>query len=241
MRALTEHDLLLIRRKLPKFLAEELKSGSAYIAGGFIRAVIAHEEPSDIDLFVRDRDTAEALATRLEEDNGELYRVVTDNAITLYDHGRLGRIPIQIITRWFYSDPHELVMEFDFTICQAAVWYVPAMGEGSLAMKAYWNSVASDGFYPDLAAKRLTYTAPARNEDAGGSILRVLKYYRRGYTIPLTDMGLVIARLMKGVDFNKVAPTNEPALGLVIRGLLREVDPLIDPDHIIQESAQEAA
>ena len=39
-------------------------------------------------------------------------------------------------------------------------------------------------FYPDLAARRLVYTSPLRNEDAGGSILRVLKFYQRGYRIP---------------------------------------------------------
>ncbi len=226
MRQLEQHDLFLIRRKIPKFLAEELKDTQAYIGGGFIRAVIAHEEASDIDLFVPDKPIAEKLATKIIYDNGDLYRVDTDNAITLYDHGRLARIPIQIITRWLFSSADEVAKAFDFTVCQAVMWYTAEVG---------WNSIASDRFYPDLAAKRLTYTAPERNSDAGGSILRVLKYYRRGYTIPLTDLGLVIARLMKGVDFTRVDATNEEQMPLVIRSLLREVDPLVDPDHIIQE------
>lgn len=107
----------------------------------------------------------------------------------------------------------------------------------------------SDTFYQDLAAKRLVYTSrtPLRDGEAGGSLLRVLKYYRRGYTIPITDLGLVVARLVKGIDLSRYEDPmvslfgNEEKLAMVFRGLLREVDPLIDPDHIIKEEGEEEA
>ncbi len=74
-------------------------------------------------------------------------------------------------------------------------------------------------------------------EDAGGSLLRVLKFYQRGYRIPLDSMGAVLARLCKAVDWDLVkgqgtATSWEEQAAKVLTGLLREVDPNIDPDHI---------
>jgi hypothetical protein len=68
---------------------------------------------------------------------------------------------------------------------------------------------------------------------AGGSILRVLKFYQRGYRIPLDSLGAVIARLMKPVDFDKIIgrTDQEDQLAKVLTGLLREVDPNVDPTH----------
>jgi hypothetical protein len=53
----------------------------------------------------------------------------------------------------------------------------------------------------------------------------VLKFYQNGYRIPLTSLGAVIARLMKGVDFNQVDVKNEARVADVVSGLLFEVDP----------------
>ena len=75
-----------------------------------------------------------------------------------------------------------------------------------------------------MAAKRLVYLSPVRSEDAGGSILRVLKFYKRGYNIPLDSLAAVIGRLNSGVDHR--ATHGDPAqYEKVILGLLREVDP----------------
>ena len=93
-----------------------------------------------------------------------------------------------------------------------------------------WCSACDPRFYADLAAKRLVYRSPERNEDAGGSMLRVLKFYQRGYRIPLDSLGAVIARLIQGVKDPILL--NEPKLARTLSGLLREVDPDIDPNHI---------
>ena len=92
-----------------------------------------------------------------------------------------------------------------------------------------WESLIDDRFYSDLAGKRLVYCSPKRNEDAGGSFLRVLKFYQRGYRIPLDSMGAVIARLVGGVRMDQV--NGEEQLAKVLTGLLREVDPNVDPTH----------
>src|SRR5208283_3039247 len=101
-----------------------------------------------------------------------------------------------------------------------------------------WTSLIDDEFYSDLAAKRLVYRSPVRNEDAGGSVLRLLKFYSRGFRIPLDSLGAVLARLVDGVDLNGISTesfkdgyilggtsighTTEERWASVITGLLRE-------------------
>ena len=71
-----------------------------------------------------------------------------------------------------------------------------------------FRSLCSGTFYQDLAAKRLRYTRPARNEDAGGSLLRVLKYYQKGYRIPLESFAGVLTRLISALDPTRLAARN---------------------------------
>ena len=150
----------------------------------------------------------------------------TGNAHTV---ARKRGISIQFIHRWSYEVVSDLLESFDFTIACGAFWFYDG-----------WRSLCHDRFYQDLAARRLIYQAPKRNEDAGGSMLRVLKFYQRGYRIPLDSLGAVVARLDKGVDRERLnglvcggdAENREKAYARVVTGLLREVDPAIDPTHI---------
>lgn len=250
MISLDSYDLLQVRRRLPKCVVKALqtKDVKAFVAGGFIRGNVAKEPLSDVDLFVPNEDMANKLVSLIREGQEERFKCSkTENAITLYDlNGIL--LPIQVITRWYFEEPEALVSSFDFTVCQAAVWWT-STGYDEVNKKSIgtWLSLTSNRFYQDLASKRLKYTSrtPLRDGEAGGSLLRVLKYYRRGYTIPITDMGLVIARLVKGIDLSRYEDPvgtlfgNEERLALVFRGLLREVDPLVDPDHIVKEEGEE--
>lgn len=225
MADLLRKDLQWILRLTPRRVLEIMKErpGNVFLAGGFIRAAVANEKASDIDLFVPSVDEAQlvALLLKSEEPKAKIYK--SDNAFSV----KLERMPVQVIHRWTYEKAEDLVESFDFTIAKAAVWFDPSVG---------WSSLCAPSFYPDLAAKRLTYTSPQRNEDAGGSILRVLKYYQRGYRIPLDSLGAVIARLVEAVDFEKIhegrEETREKQMAKVLTGLLREVDPNIDPSHI---------
>jgi PHP family Zn ribbon phosphoesterase len=67
-------------------------------------------------------------------------------------------------------------------------------------------------------------------------MLRVLKYYKKDYRIPIDSLGEVIARLVKDIDFD--SRPSESELALVITGLLREVDPAIDPSHVAHLPAE---
>lgn len=186
------------------------------IAGGYIRSVIAGETISDIDVFAGNKTVSNNRAMELAR--GDKRRLhTTDNAITVNNLS----IPVQFVHRWVFDNPLGVLQSFDFSICQAAIWYDEA--------EKKWLSICGKKFYQDLSAKRLVYQSPIRNEDVGGSILRVLKYYQRGYRIPLDSFGSIIARLLSKVRNNPVL--TEEQMAKVITGLLVEVDPASFIDH----------
>ena len=214
MAFLHSYDLQRLTNILPKKLVEAMKNETLpviYVGGGCIRSVVTGEPVNDIDLFVGSMAAADTVVTYLQED---FETVVTDNATTIK-----APLPLQVIHRWTFESVEKVVDSFDFTICCAAIVYNRA--------KKTFESYTHPEFYPDLAAKRLTYLQPIRNEDAGGSIIRVLKYYQKGYRISIQSLAHVIARLVKGIDVNRIeyGLNNEREVGLIINGLLKEVDP----------------
>jgi len=201
-----------IPRDLQKFMRE--RANKLFLAGGTIRSVIAGEQITDYDLFGPSKEFLETCADQLLEKRGaRTTKWETQNAITLLQPPR---IPVQFITRWCYDSAQAIVESFDFTICQAVVWY----------NRVKWCSIISDRFYSDLAAKRLYYTAPRREEDAGGSIMRARKFLSRGYNIQPYSLARVITRLIRGIDFSQRREWDETWLSSVLTELLREVDPL---------------
>lgn len=221
------HDLQWCLRRAPRQLLAGMKKYGTdlIVAGGFIRSCVTNEQVNDVDCFCKTKEKAREIALWLVE--GDEKRVHdTDNAFTLKGF----RTPIQIIHRWTFDSPEAAILSFDFTIARAAFWWDPLVPE--LPGEANgWSSVCEGRLYADLAGKRLIYCEPIRNEDAGGSLLRVLKFYQRGYRIPLDSLGAVLARLMTGVKWDEVK-SGESRLARVLTGLLREVDPNVDPTHI---------
>lgn len=215
---LETYDIEYCLRSIPIILLDQLQKpefrSQAFIAGGFIRGMIAGEEAKDIDVFCTTPEIAIALAKALAPEH-----IKTDNAYTIP-----GRIPIQIIFKWTFKTAAEVANNFDFSICSAVIWF-----------NSEWDSYVHDRFYKDLAAKRLFYLNPEGDHEAGGSMLRVLKYYRRGYKIPLPSLGAIIARLLAKIDLDQCDIDDEESVATIITGLLVEVDPNIAPnefDHI---------
>lgn len=241
------HDLQLILLRAPRVVLTQLKEnpGKVFLAGGAIRSIISGDNISDFDLFVPSKEAAIELANKMVKDKDRAVNekgllpgaYETDNAFTLVQY----KPSIQIIHRWTFDDPCKCIESFDFTIAQAAIWW-----EGADAEHGKWQSCVSDSYYPDLAAKRLIYTAPVRNEEAGGSLLRVLKFYQKGYRIPLDSFAAVISRMLSGVSADNTAfwlgkqaggddlidETPEHYRARILGGMLREVDPNVDPQHI---------
>jgi hypothetical protein len=243
MRELNRQDLQWALRRAPRAVLLLLKAnpGTVFLGGGFMRAVVANEKINDVDLFVSSKPSAREVAVFLQSKTEGTKLHETENAFTV--HGGNLHLSVQIIHRWVYTTCEELVRSFDFTIAMAGLWWsagrnVLSFGVGTDEVEDApgWRSVCDDRFYEDLAAKRLRYTSPVRQEDAGGSMLRVLKFYQKGYRIPLDSLGAVMARLAVDVEAFKIlegkAPDREAQLAKVFTGLLREVDPNIDPSHI---------
>lgn len=214
------HDMQFAVRRLPTDIRSLLSDypDKLFVAGGFLRAVVAGETPSDIDIFGISADVLNQAAKKLTERRGENTRLhKTKNALTVITSGR---ITVQFITRWVFPTPTDCASSFDFTVCQAAVW---RSGDG------HYRSICHDQFYRDLAARRLTYTVPTRDEEVGGSLMRVLKYVRRGYNIQADSLAAVVARLAFKVDGRA---DTEDRMHFVLRGLLKEVDPSIAVDGL---------
>lgn len=216
MPQLVKQDIGWCLQRLPEKIRNLLRDnpGKLILAGGYIRSCIANEPVNDIDLFVPNKDMAFRIAKTIQE---KIY--VTDNAYTV----RTDHMPtVQVIHRWLFETPEKIVDSFDFTIARATIWFADGK----------YHSLIDDRFYPDLAAKRLVYCSPTREEEAGGSLLRVLKFYQRGYRIPLNSLGAVIARLAMAVKTKKIDVNNEEAWSRVLTGLLYEVDPNTDFDKL---------
>jgi len=223
---LTSEDLRLVVTRLPMDVRKLMMKADVILGGGFIRETIAGNQPKDIDLFGSSGDVLRIAAELLcVGRQGRKYS--TDNAITVLSGNRM---PVQFILRWLFAQPSDVVESFDFTVCQAAIWYDKK--------EAAWKSVISAGFYPDLAARRLVYTFPRREEEAGGSMLRVRKFLQRGYSIQAPSLAGVIARIAMAVRWDEIARKNgdgyasERSVALIISGLLREVDPNITVDGL---------
>lgn len=215
---LDNNDLYWCVRRLPKYMGRLLQeSPGMMVGGGYIRACIAKEDIADVDVFAPSKEQAVKWAEELAAEQGDRRTHSTENAVTVCG----GQLPIQFIHRWVFDSPAALINSFDFTISCAAIWWD--------AEKKCWDSLCDARFYTDLAAKRLIYRSPIRVEETGGSMLRVLKYYQRGYRIPLDSLGAVIARLNTGVEGSERLV--EAAEAKVLTGLLREVDPLVDANH----------
>lgn len=219
MAKLTDSDLSFLVTRLPLKLKQFLKSApgkNVKVGGGYIRSVITNEKVNDIDLFISPNDVGNLDFIVYSLHTNNIPPIKTENAITLREP-----TPIQIIHRWHFDTLEATADSFDFTICQAAFHF---NGEK-------WDSYCSDTYYSDLAAKRLVYTSPKRIEEVGGSLLRVLKYYQKGFRIPIDSLAKVTARFISELDFDKVNIKNEAEVAKVLTGLLRVVDPNIDPLH----------
>jgi len=250
MNILTASDLNFVLSRCPRDIVKLLKqnAGELFLAGGFIRATISGDKVSDIDLFGTSKEKLLQIAKDLTlERKGRYFS--TDNAITVLAPPRF---PVQFITRWVfpYEENHQhdgsssagkLIESFDFTVCQSVIWAeeltIDSPTEGKKT-KHVFHSLCSSHFYSDLAAKRLIYTFPQREEEAGGSLMRVIKFVKKGYNVQAPTLAGVMARIVCKISLDSRARLNsngtldEKWIAMVATGLLRQVDPLTVIDGV---------
>ena len=235
MNTLTKSDLNFVLSRCPKDIRNKLKKHASYLflAGGFIRSTISGEPVSDVDLFGESKEALLAIAKDLALDRRGRY-FTTDNAITVLAPPRH---PVQLITRWTFRDPCTLIESFDFTVCQAVIWAESLISPGGATYR--FHSLCSESFYSDLAARRLVYTYPVREEAAGGSLMRVMKFVKKGWKIQAPSIAGVVSRLVMKLNADAISKSvgisgdsRETVVANILSGLLREVDPLILVDGV---------
>lgn len=152
------------------------------LAGGFVRDVVTGDGVRDIDLFASDEALAVTVANELAVKMG-VGMHSGSNLFTLASSP-----PVQVSFCMPFDCPVEVVEKFDFTVCRASLWHDCGV----------WKSKVDPRFYPDAAARRLRYCSPDRLEDRpGASLVRILKFYERGYRVSLTSLGRAVARLVR--------------------------------------------
>jgi hypothetical protein len=192
---LRQDDLDICLKGLPATVFEVLKESKCCVAGGYIRDTVAQIEiPKDIDIFTDSELSARMIATRLLYGaaycrvNGRNKRIVeTGKALSVVGAYK-GPTP-QVIFKWVFEDMSKVIDAFDFTCCQAAFWW-----DG-----AKFVSRCAPTFYSDTESERLVYTSPKGN-DPVGSVLRLLKLYRRGFDIDQNNLALVLASLCGEIE-----------------------------------------
>lgn len=193
---LRQDDLDLCLKGLPETVLEHtLKAHKCCVAGGYIRdTVFQIERPKDIDIFTDSEASARLIASRLCDRaqycrlNGMDKRVVETGRALSVVNAYKGPAP-QVIFKWVFEDMSKVIDAFDFTCCQAAFWW-----DGEKFV-----SRCAPTFYSDNELERLVYTAPKGN-DAVGSVLRLLKLYRRGFDIDQNNLALVLASLCGEIE-----------------------------------------
>lgn len=208
---LNQSDVTRVIGRLPKETTDAWKdiydpvSAPVALAGGFIRATIAGESTQDIDLFVGGPNTAELLSRKIRDyaPAGSLSYDRSENAITLKGL----KYVVQIIFKFPFDRVEQLLSGFDYSIAKAAIEWNKA--------NRTWVSTTVDNYYCDLAAKRLTYSD---SPNPGGSVARLLKFTRLGYTIDQESLAKLLTRF---ADAAKATEHNPPG------EISRAIDPAL--------------
>ncbi len=164
------------------------------------------EEPKDIDLFAVREDVLLHAIDEFEW-SPRFNKTTRPNSVEFAAYGVACKV--QFVKRCFYPQHEQLIQSFDFTICQAYLFYTSREG---------WVGYCTEEFLRDFAERKLVYTAPTRDEDPAGSLLRVVRFLKRGFHISEADLAKVLARL-----FAAITPEPEPILQEKIQTQFRRV------------------
>ena len=184
-------------------------NGALCLAGGYIRDFMLGEEPKDIDIF----GTCEGEVMHAVEqfDWDQHYTKKTQANSVAFSCWNGQKKTVQFVTRSYYADHDALIRSFDFTICQVCVFY------DGLPIRS-WIGFCTEGYLHDFVERALVYTQPERDEDPAGSLLRVVRFLKRGFTISEEELSKVLARMCAAI-----IPETELILRDKIQGQFRRV------------------
>lgn len=141
----------------------------SFIAGGALTSAFTNQPIKDVDMYFKSR---QAFIAAVEQayDDGLWCVAGTDRAVTFVQ----GNNVIQLMHFDYFQTPQEIFDAFDFTVCMAA--YDIEKEEFTF----------HDDFMKHAAQRYLKFHSGTRYPF--GSLLRVLKYQSRGYTIGKSDL-----------------------------------------------------
>lgn len=183
---LTESQIETCLNKLPPNVISVLKQGGPRIvlAGGLIRDTLEGESINDIDLFVKSEAEARAYATAL---GGTLSTITkTERALTVIADKKF--FPVQLVYAWGNESAAQVIKQFDFSCCQAAIWY----DEG-------WKSLTALEFDKHRKCRVLVYTSP-RGNNPFGSLMRAFRLVSRGYGIDSEQVAKIVGECATQFD-----------------------------------------
>ena len=154
----------------------------AMIAGGALTSIFTGQPINDVDLYFKS-ETAFREAIEQAYDGGLWCVAKTSRAVTF----AYGSAIVQLMHFGFFPDAAAVFDAFDFTCC---------MGAYDLDSREF---VFHDDFLKHASQRHLSFHAGTRFPF--GSLLRVLKYQARGYTIGKGDL-LRIALACHKVEIN---------------------------------------
>jgi len=166
------------------------------IAGGFIRAFYAGEQPADLDLYFRSEDDYTD-ALDILDSNDEWKEVFhTDRAVSYKRNNK----KLQAIS-FYYGNPEDVIKGFDFTVCAAALTLeFPEPTDEDNSVEPIGKVLIHKDFFEHLAGRILIYT--------GGSPLplsslkRAFKYIKRGYNICDENIIAIASAIYDRVEFD---------------------------------------
>lgn len=157
-------ELDLITKAASHFLPE-----GAFIAGGALTSAFTNTPINDVDMYFKSEELFKQAIEHAYDD--ALWCVAaTDRAVTFVHDDNI----IQLMHFDFFETPAAVFDAFDYTVCMAAY---------DLDAKEF---VFHEDFMKHAAQRKLSFHSGTRYPY--NSLLRVLKYQQRGYTINKADL-----------------------------------------------------
>lgn len=158
------------------------------LAGGYIRATVSDSEYNDIDLFVADKSTADKIKKDLAHGNTSKAKLIDDCCYSMTYKEQT----IQIVWRYAFKAPVDLMEAFDFTAVKGCIWYDEATSN--------FTSICHPRFYRDISKRQLVYDRNPPENERSLSVARLLKYQSYGYEIGPESLARVILATFLNLD-----------------------------------------
>ncbi len=172
-------------KHIAKLVGLNMETGP-WLAGGMVRRIYSGHSTdgtADWDIWFANQQQYFSAKDRILKLRESLIIADTANAITvgLHPNGRPGLpVKVQLIQKKFFANAHEVIADFDFSICQL-------LTDG-------YTILTGDTTTDDLASKTIRLCDPNFNVSVKGFFNRVLKYTAYGFS-PSSELILQMQKI----------------------------------------------